>query len=108
MNRFLGILLGALLAFPAVASVDHWTCSNEQTVMFMVLDTDAGTFILWDDKGQFLATAKFSKQAHTKDGKAFAVAELSDGVLVGVAKADDGSLVLGLSGEKGAVKFICN
>lgn len=110
MKKILFALIATFAAFPAFAGLDHWTCSNDKTVMYMALNTDEGTFILWDDKGSFLASAKFTDKSETKDGTPFLVAELDNGVLVGVAKTGEGTLTLAIAGndKAKAARFTCN
>ena len=103
---FIG-LTAFLFALPAFAGLDHWTCSNDNTVMYMVVNTDEGTFHLWDDRGQFLASAKFTDTGTTKNGTSFLAAELDNGVAIGVAKQGN-SLILALTSDKGSARFICN
>jgi hypothetical protein len=77
--------------------------------MYMVLNTDEGSFHLWDDKGMFLASAKFTEKAKTKDGVPFLAAELENGVMIGVAKAGN-TLILAIAADakKPATRFTCN
>ena len=109
MRKFLIGLAALLATAPAFASLDHWTCSNEQTVLFMVLNTDEGSFHLWDDRGGFLAAAKFIEKGQTKNGVPFLVAMLENGMGVGVAKSGN-NLVLAFTDPNGkaAGRFICN
>ena len=109
MNKFIATLALLFFSLPAFASLDHWTCSNETTVMYMVLDTSEGSFHLWDDKGGFLAAAKFTDSSKTSNGTPFLVATLENGVGVGVAKVNN-NLILAFTDEKGkaAGKFLCN
>lgn len=107
MRRFIVGLTALLFTLPAFAGLDHWTCSNDKTVMYMVLDTDEGVFHLWDDRGAFLASAKFTETGKTKQGLPFLAAELDDGVAVGVAKQGN-TLILALTSDKGSARFICN
>lgn len=110
MRKFLIGLTALLFTAPAFASLDHWTCSNDTTVMFMVLNTDEGSFHLWDDKGAFIASAKFTERSETKDGIPFAAAELENGVMIGVAKTNDNKLILAIAGAdtKKAARFLCH
>jgi hypothetical protein len=109
MRKFLIGLVALFFTMPAFASLDHWVCSNESTVMYMALNTGEGSFVLWDDKGGFLAAAEFTDKSETKDGTPFLVAELDSGVLVGVAKVADNKLVLAIASnaEEKATRFIC-
>lgn len=109
MRKFLIGLVALLFTAPAFASLDHWTCSNDTTVMFMVLNTDEGSFHLWDDKGAFLASAKFTERSETKDGIPFAAAELENGVMIGIAKTSDNKMILAIAGSdtKKAARFLC-
>lgn len=105
------LLIGFLVFFftlPAFASVDHWTCSNDQTVLYFILDTDAGNFMMFDDKGTFLAAAKFTSQEKSKDGTPYLYAEVTEDVAVGVAKVGEGAIVLAIVNGKETVKFHCN
>lgn len=110
MRKLLIGFLALFFTLPAFASVDHWTCSNEQTVMYLVLDTDDGNFMLWDDQGQFLVGAKFTGTAKTKSGTPFLVAELDGGTMIGMAK-DENRLILAITkdgGDTAIAKFTCN
>ncbi len=109
MRKFLIGLVALFFTMPAFASLDHWTCSNDSTVMYMVLDTDNGSFHLWDDRGGFLAAAKFTEASKTASGTPFLVAVLENGMGVGVAKAGN-NLILAFTDENGkaAGKFLCN
>lgn len=107
MRKLLIGLTALFLTTPAFAGLDHWTCSNDQTVMFMVLNTEDGSFHLWDDKGQFLAGAKFTDSGKTKNGTPFLAAELDNGVAVGVAKQGN-TLILAITSDKGSSRFVCN
>lgn len=116
MKKRLVVFLSALLLFtltaPAMASVDHWTCSNDQTVMYMVLDTEDAKFFLWDDKGKYLAGAQFTDIGKTKDGIPFLSTTLENGVIVGVARRGD-FLILAITKKDGdnnptAMSFMCN
>lgn len=108
MKKILFALIATLAAFPAFAGLDHWTCSNDQTVMFMALNTDEGTFVLWDDKGQFLAASKFTIESKTKDGIPFLAAELDNGTMVGVAKTGN-TIILAIASDAKttATRFTC-
>lgn len=109
MRKFLIGLVGLFFTLPAFASLDHWTCSNETTVMYMVLDTNEGAFHLWDDRGGFLVAAKFTDVSKTPDGKPFLFAFLENGAGVGIAKTGDDKIILALTDPKGkaAGKFLC-
>lgn len=107
MNKFLVTLAALLFTSPAFAGLDHWTCSNDSTVMYMVLNTDDGNFHLWDDKGQFLAAAKFTDVGKTKNGTPFLAAELDNGVAVGIAKQGN-TIILAFTSDKGNSRFVCN
>jgi hypothetical protein len=76
--------------------------------MYFILDTDAGNFMIFDDKGGFLAAAKFTSQEKTKDSIPYLYAEVADDLAVGVAKVRDGVIVLALTNGKETVKFLCN
>ena len=108
MKKLFVTLAALLFTLPAFAGLDHWTCSNDQTVMFMALNTDEGTFVLWDDKGQFLAAAKLTIESKTKDGVPFLAAELDNGLMVGVAKTGD-TLILAIASDAKttATRFTC-
>lgn len=107
MRRFIVGLTALLFTLPAFAGFDHWTCSNDKTVMYMVLDTDNGAFHLWDDRGSHLASAKFTDTGETKNGTPFLAAELDNGIMVGVAKQGS-TLILALTSDKGSARFTCN
>lgn len=109
MKKLFVTLAALLFTSPAFAGLDHWTCSNETSVLYMALNTDEGNFVLWDDKGQFLAAAKFSDSAKTPAGNTMLYAILDSGVGVGVAKSGD-NLILAITDAKGkaAGKFLCN
>ncbi len=109
MRKLLIGLVALFFTLPAFASLDHWTCSNDTTVMFMALDTSDGQFVLWDDKGQFLAAAKFTEAGETKDGTPFLAAELENGVAVGIAKSGN-TVILAIAGDANekAARFVCN
>jgi hypothetical protein len=108
MKKLLVTLAALLFTSPAFAGLDHWTCSNETTVLFMVLNTDEGSFHLWDDKGLFLASAKFTEKSQTKDGIPFLAAELDNGTMVGVAKSGN-TLILAIASDAKtqATRFTC-
>jgi hypothetical protein len=109
MNRFCAAAALLSLSFSADAALDHWTCSNDTTVMFLALDTDDGNFVLWDDGGQFLAAAKFTDSSKTASGVPFFIATLDNGIGVGVAKSGD-NLILAFTDAKGKAinRFLCN
>lgn len=107
MRKFLIGLTALFLSAPAFASLDHWTCSNDSTVLYFILDTDEGNFMMFDDQGGFLAAAKFTAVEKTKNGTPFMYAEVADDLAVGVSKAGD-SLVLALTNGKDTAKFLCN
>lgn len=107
MKKLFVTLAALFVTSPAFAGLDHWTCSNDSTVLYMVLNTDKGDFVLWDDKGQFLAASKFTDKSETPDGTPFLVAELDSGAMVGVAKVDR-SLVLAISKNSKTTRFTCN
>ena len=109
MRKLLIGMVALLATSPAFASLDHWTCSNDKTVMYMVIDTDAGSFHLWDDRGGFLAAAKFTESAKTDNGTPFLAAILENGMGVGVAKVNN-NLILAFtdSNGKAAGRFLCN
>jgi hypothetical protein len=94
MRKFLIGLVGLFFTLPAFASLDHWTCSNEQTVLYMALNTDEGNFVLWDDKGGFLTAAKFTDAAKTPAGNTMLYAILENGTGVGIAKSGENSIIL--------------
>lgn len=108
MKKLLVTLAALLFTSPAFAGLDHWTCSNDSTVLYMVLNTDEGDFHLWDDKGRFLAAAKFTEASKTKDGVPFLAAELENGTMVGVAKAGN-TLILAIAtdAKTPAIRFTC-
>jgi len=106
MRKFLIALTALFFTMPAFAAVDHWTCSNENTVMYLIMDTDTPAFTLFDDKGAFLVSAKFEGQEKTPDGNPFLYANF-EGFSVGIAKGGNNTLILALADEKGGVKFIC-
>lgn len=110
MRKLLFGLITLFASFTATASVDHWTCSNDATVLYLVLDTNGGSFMLWDDKGQYLAGAKLSVVNKTPDGIPFAAAQLENGVAIGIAKGRDKTLILAIAKntESEAARFICN
>lgn len=108
MRNLLIGLTALFLTSPAFASVDHWTCSSDNTVLYLVLDTSDGNFMLWDDRGQFLAAAKFTEAGKTKNGTPFLAAELDNGTAVGIAKQGS-TLVLAISAPNNeAARFTCN
>lgn len=107
MNKFIATLALLFLSFSASAQIDHWTCSNDSTVLYFILDTDAGNFMMFEDTGAFLAAAKFTSMEKTKDGTPFLYAEVTSDLAVAVSKADKG-LVLALSNGKETAKFLCN
>lgn len=106
------VLIGLVALFstsPAFASIDHWTCSNDQTVMYMVLDTTDGVFMLWDSDGKFLAGAKFTGGNKTANGLSFLTAVLKNGLGVGIAKRGDNLILAFTKGTKQAsATLICD
>jgi hypothetical protein len=106
MNKLLVSLALLLLPLTSFAQVNHWICSNEESVLYFILDTDEGNFMMFDDKGGFLAASKFTSQEKTKDGTPFLYGEVSDKLAVGVTRDGD-YLVLALAHEKGTAKFVC-
>jgi hypothetical protein len=108
MKKLLVTLAALLFTSPVFAGLDHWTCSNETTVLFMVLNTEDGNFVLWDDKGQFLAAAEFTEASKTKDGVPFLAAQLDNGTMVGVAKSGN-TLILAIASDAKtqATRFTC-
>jgi len=75
----------------------HWTCSNEQDVLYMTVDVAIGEFTLYTDKGAFIGTSRFTKQT-ADNGAEFFYGELKNQVhgTVGIAikGAADGKLAL--------------
>ena len=107
MNKFIALFALLFLSLPATAQIDHWTCSNDSTVLYFILDTDAGNFMMFQDTGAFLAAAKFTSMEKAKDGTPFLYAEVTSELAVAVSKADRG-LILALSNGKDTAKFLCN
>ena len=108
MNKLITFLAALLVTSPAFASIDHWTCSNDQTVLYFILNTEAGDFLLFDNNGQFLAASKFTQKETTKKCIPFLVADLGT-TMVAVAKNGDNSLILAVTNSKNEpVKFLCN
>jgi len=109
MKKLFVTLAALLFTSPAFAGLDHWTCSNDSTVLYMALNTDKGDFVLWDDKGQFLAASTFTEASKTKDGVPFLAAELDNGTVVGVAKSGNTLiLVVATDAKTPATRFTCN
>lgn len=103
INRFLVSTVAAFGLFSPIsnADVDHWTCSNTQTVMYFVLNTNSGEFILWDDKGKFLVASKFSDKTVTKNGIPVLVARLENDTLIGLTKMNPGELTITMLPKSG-------
>lgn len=112
MRKLLFGLIALFFTLPAIATPDHWTCSNNQTVLYMVLNTAENVFMLWDDKGEFLAAGSFTMLATTENGKKFAAAILENGVGIGVSKGEQpNTLILAISKDaenKTSDNLICN
>lgn len=106
MNKFIATLALLFLSTPTLASVDHWTCSNDKTVLYFILDTAEGKFMMFDDGGRFLAAAKFTSMEKTKDGTPFLYSEVTSNLSVAVAKAPNG-LKLALTNGKEVAEFSC-
>lgn len=107
MNKLVTFFALLLFSLPTFASMDHWTCSNEQTVMYFILDTDGGDFMIFDDNGTFLAASRFSHVEKTKNGTPFMYAEIDDKLAIGITKRD-GNIILALVNGKETAKFICD
>jgi len=107
MNKFISLCALLLFSLPTFASIDHWTCSNDQTVLYFILDTDEGSFMMFDDKGIFIATAKFTSVEKTRSGTPFMYVELDNDVSIGVTKQGS-NLVIAFINGKDVAKFICN
>jgi hypothetical protein len=92
-----------------MAQPSLWTCSNDNTVLYVVLDMQNNmAYAMFDDKGVVLAMAHFTKKK-TKEGYDFLYSALTNGVSVGLITAGKDKLVMGLTREKeGVVKFDCN
>jgi hypothetical protein len=109
MRKLLIALTAFLISTPAFAALDHWTCSNDETVLFAVLDTDNAVIHLWDDRGGFLASAKFTEKGETDTGTPFLAAELPNGAAIGIAKQGN-NLILAIAKDTNskAARFVCN
>lgn len=108
MRKFLIGLAALLFTSPVFASVDHWTCSNDTTVMYFILDTSDGTFMLFDSGGEFLASSKFTSKEKTDNGVVFLYSEVNDKLAIGVSRSQN-NLVLAVAraGVEKAVTFRC-
>jgi hypothetical protein len=107
MRKFIVALVGLLFTLPAFAEVAHWTCSNEQTVLYLVVDGSDGKFILFDNKGAFVGSSNFV-ETKTDKGTNFFYAEIN-GTALGAIKVDTNTLVLAVTKTGQAVsKFECN
>jgi hypothetical protein len=95
------ILLCALALFPVIATADlvHWTCSNDTTVLFMLLDTKSGGVQLFTDTGAFLGQSAFTQTTKIND-KDVAFGARIDTVSLAILKKDETTIVLKLDDVK--------
>ena len=106
MRKLLIALTALFLPFTAMANLDHWTCSNETSVVYLIMDTDAGAFTLFNADGGHLVSAKFEGRDTTPDGIPFLYAHFEK-FTVGVSKGKNNTLILALADNNGGVDFIC-
>jgi hypothetical protein len=62
MRKFLIALVGLLFTLPVLAQPVHWTCSNDQTVLYMVVEPNNNLFFMFDDHGTFVASSTFAPE----------------------------------------------
>jgi len=95
MRKFFIALFALFFTLPAFATPAHWTCSNDQTVMYLVVDGSDGKFILFDNKGGFLGSSTFTKQT-TDSGNPFFYAEIGTAA-IGVTRVSETAMVLAIA-----------
>lgn len=107
MRKFLLALVALFFTLPAAAEVAHWTCSNDQTVMYLIVDAADGKFILFDSDGVFLGNSTFV-ETKTDKGTNFFYATIG-GTAIGAMKVGEKTLVLAVTkGSEAVTKFECN
>lgn len=97
MNKIFSFILAALFATTANAVPEHWVCSNDTSVMYLVLDPTDGTFMLWNDTGQFLAAAKLTSKTVAPNGIPVLIARLENDTLIGIARTKDSEITIAIS-----------
>jgi hypothetical protein len=105
------VLLSALTALlPGVATAElvHWTCSNNTTVLYMLLDTKSGGIQLFSDRGVFIGQSTFT-EVKKVGGKDAAFGASIDSVAIAVLKKTPDKIVLKLDDvEADPVYFECD
>ncbi len=105
---FAAVIVLATLASPVKATPSLWTCSNLETVLYLVVDVDNKmSYTIFSSDGGAMAVAHFKVQ-RTKDGNEFLLSELSNGVAVGLIQGKGRTMILGISRSNDPiVKFDC-
>jgi hypothetical protein len=108
MRKFLLTLIGLFFTLPAVAQPTLWVCSNETTVLYMVVEATSADFFMFDSKGQSLGSSTFTKEKTDKGTEFFFGTIGTTGI--GAMRLDETHVALIVSNgdSKTTVNFECN